>query len=109
MNNVGGGAFRPHATTKVPNLYLAGDYCRSHIDLVSMEGAISTGLLAAEAVRKDAGLSNPVEMLVPPTYPDWLVRLGRIALIPVAGLAYLGARITTASRDEFVPEYNVRP
>jgi uncharacterized protein with NAD-binding domain and iron-sulfur cluster len=108
MNNVGGWAFRPHASTKVPNLYLAGDYCRSHIDLVSMEGAISTGLLAAEAVRKDAGLSNPVEMLVPPTYPDWLVRLGRIALIPVAGLAYLGARITTASRDESVREHNVR-
>jgi uncharacterized protein with NAD-binding domain and iron-sulfur cluster len=92
MNNVGGWAFRPEAATKVPNLYLAGDYCRSHIDLVSMEGAISTGLLAAEAVRKDAGLPNPVEILVPPTYPDWLVRLGKIALIPVAALAYLGAR-----------------
>ena len=29
MNNVGGWAFRPSASTKVPNLYLAGDYCRS--------------------------------------------------------------------------------
>jgi phytoene dehydrogenase-like protein len=92
MNNVGGWAFRPEASTNVPNLYLAGDYCRSHIDLVSMEGAISTGLLAAEAVRKDEGLPSPVEILVPPTYPDWLIRVGKIALIPVAMLAYLGAR-----------------
>jgi uncharacterized protein with NAD-binding domain and iron-sulfur cluster len=92
MNNVGGWASRPEASTKVPNLYLAGDYCRSHIDLVSMEGAISTGLLAAEAVRKDAGLPDPVEVLVPPAYPDWLVRLGKIALVPAAALAYLGAR-----------------
>jgi hypothetical protein len=92
MNNVGGWAFRPEASTNVPNLYLAGDYCRSHIDLVSMEGAISTGLLAAEAVRKDEGLPDPVEILMPPTYPDWLIRIGKIALIPVAALAYLGAR-----------------
>jgi uncharacterized protein with NAD-binding domain and iron-sulfur cluster len=92
MNSVGVWAYRPEASTKVPNLYLAGDYCRSHIDMISMEGAISTGLLAAEAVRKDARLPDPVQILIPPTYPDWLVRLGKVALIPIVALAYLGAR-----------------
>ncbi len=48
MNDVGAWAFRPDARTQVGNLYLAGDYCRSHVDLVSMEGAITTGLRAAD-------------------------------------------------------------
>jgi hypothetical protein len=63
MNNVGGWTFRPIAKTQIRNLYLAGDFTRSHIDLVSMEGAISTGLAAAEAVRKDLSLTPAVESL----------------------------------------------
>ncbi|MBM3795441.1 MAG: FAD-binding protein [Acidobacteria bacterium] len=59
MNEVGAWQSRPGAKTELPNLYLAGDCCRNHIDLVSMEGAVSAGLLAAEAVRKDAGSSRP--------------------------------------------------
>src|SRR5439155_23803482 len=61
MNDVGGWAYRPDAKTQLKNLYLAGDFARSHIDLVSMEGAISTGLRAAEAIRRDLSLSPPVE------------------------------------------------
>ena len=100
MNNVGAWAFRPTATTAIPNLFLAGDYCRSHIDLVSMEGAISTGLLAAEAVRAAAGLPRPVQVLVPPTYPDWLLRLGSFALIPAIIPVYLAARFQAWRRRD---------
>jgi len=62
MNDVGIWHFRPEALPErgddehrieLTNLYLAGDYCRSHVDLVSMEGAVTTGLKAAEAVRRD--------------------------------------------------------
>ena len=49
MNDVGVWANRPDAATSLPNLYLAGDYCRSAIDLVSMEGAVSTGLLGGRS------------------------------------------------------------
>ena len=93
MNNVGGWAFRPEAATNVPNLYLAGDYCRSHIDLVSMEGAITTGLLAAKAICERDAHPNPVEILVPPTYPDWVARIGKFALLPLVGFAYVAARL----------------
>jgi len=91
MNNVGGWSFRPEAATQVPNLFLAGDYCRSHIDLVCMEGALSTGYRAAEALRSAVGLTSPVEVLQPKVYPPWLMVLGRFALLPLAAAAKLRA------------------
>jgi uncharacterized protein with NAD-binding domain and iron-sulfur cluster len=63
MNDVGIWHYRPEVLPDeddddprhqrdLENLFLAGDYCRSHVDLVSMEGAFTTGLKAAEAVRQ---------------------------------------------------------
>jgi hypothetical protein len=89
MNEVGVWAFRPSATTEIANLYLAGDYCRSHVDLVSMEGAITNGLLAAEAVRKRHRIGRPVENLIPKVYPRFLMVLGKLSLLPLAALAKL--------------------
>jgi uncharacterized protein with NAD-binding domain and iron-sulfur cluster len=91
MNDVGKWSYRSNGRTQLPNLYLAGDFARSAIDLVSMEGAISTGLRAADHIRKDLGLSPPVDVLVPPTYPEWLLALGRVALLPLAALARVWA------------------
>ena len=58
MNDVGIWHFRPAAATGLSNLFVAGDYCRSWVDLVSMEGAITTGLLAATELRRQSGLSS---------------------------------------------------
>jgi hypothetical protein len=44
--------------TTISNLYLAGDYCRSQIDVASLEGAMHTGIWAAHALslaRRAAG------------------------------------------------------
>jgi uncharacterized protein with NAD-binding domain and iron-sulfur cluster len=84
MNNTGAWQFRPAARTQITNLYVAGDYCRSHIDLVCMEGAVSTGLLAAEALRSDLNLSPPIPLLLPAEYPRWLLVLGKVVLLPIA-------------------------
>jgi len=94
MNNVGGWAFRPEAKTAVSNLYLCGDYCRSAIDLVCMEGAVSTGLRAAEAIRGDLRVGDPIAVLKPFEYPTALLVLGRYALLPVAALAKLAALVS---------------
>ncbi|MGA7218418.1 MAG: FAD-dependent oxidoreductase [Candidatus Sulfotelmatobacter sp.] len=93
MNDVGAWQFRLDARTQLKNLFVAGDHCRSHVDLVSMEGAVTTGLLAAEALRKDAGIEPAVEILIPKTYPAILMLLGKWALLPAAGLAKLTALV----------------
>ena len=94
MNDVGAWAFRPTESDQerlrrtvgkhLPNLYLAGDYCRSPVDLVSMEDALSTGLIAAEAIRKDLGLAEPVTILEPRRSPAWIWCLVKAVTWPSA-------------------------
>ncbi|MBT9555815.1 MAG: FAD-dependent oxidoreductase [Myxococcales bacterium] len=50
VNLVGGWALRPEAWTSVSNLFLAGDYVRTHTDFASMEGACEAGRRAALAI-----------------------------------------------------------
>ncbi len=49
---------------EVPNLHLAGDFCRSRIDVVSVEAALVTGITAARAIcpRVEKAL-DPFEVL----------------------------------------------
>ena len=55
-------AIRPGAETKFPNLFLAGDWTRSGWP-ATMEGAVRSGYLAAEAVARAAG--QPQRFLCP--------------------------------------------
>jgi zeta-carotene desaturase len=50
-------AHRPVNETKIPNLFLAGDWTRSGWP-ATMEGAVRSGYLAAEAVTRAAGASK---------------------------------------------------
>ena len=52
---------RPGAATTTPNLFLAGDWTRSGWP-ATMEGAVRSGYLAAEAVTAAAGV--PARFLV---------------------------------------------
>lgn len=55
VNTVGSWEDRPEARTRVPNLFLAGDFVRTNIDLATMEGANETGRKAANAILASAG------------------------------------------------------
>jgi zeta-carotene desaturase len=57
----GAEALRPSAETSVPNVFLAGDWTRSGWP-ATMEGAVRSGYLAAEAVARAAGA--PAKFLV---------------------------------------------
>ncbi|MFI6053147.1 FAD-dependent oxidoreductase [Streptomyces violascens] len=50
---------RPSAATKIPNFFLAGDYVAVPIDLATMEGANTSGRLAANALLDRVGSTAP--------------------------------------------------
>jgi len=57
INTVNSWDLRPEARTEIPNLFLAGDYVRTDIDLATMEGANESGRAATNAIL-DASDSN---------------------------------------------------
>jgi uncharacterized protein with NAD-binding domain and iron-sulfur cluster len=68
INTPGSWDDRPEAATAVPNLFLAGDYARSTMNVATMESACETGRLAAAAMLRAARSSaEPVKV-----YERWL-------------------------------------
>lgn len=57
INTAGSWDLRPTARTDIPNLFLAGDYVRTNVDLATMEGANESGRAAANALLDAAGSS----------------------------------------------------
>jgi len=58
----GSEALRPTAQSGLPNVILAGDWTRTGWP-ATMEGAVRSGYLAAEAVARSAG--SPARFLLP--------------------------------------------
>jgi len=105
MNTVGSWRYRPETRTddpeheeywvhtRIENLYVAGDYCRSSIDLVCLEGAVTTGISAARAVATRCGIREKVkEPLVPPEVSAQECRAAKAALAPWLALATKGKK-----------------
>lgn len=92
-NTAGAWPRRPSATTKATNIFVAGDYCKSDIDLTCMEGAVSTGLLAAEAIRSRTGVGEPIKVLVPKVRPRWIILILKWLGLPLAGVLSLITRL----------------
>jgi|RhiMethySRZTD1v2_1073278.scaffolds.fasta_scaffold00684_8 hypothetical protein len=82
-NEVGSWEFRPETTCQIPNLFIAGDYCKTPVDVVTIEGAVVSGLLAAEAVRKRAAVGDPIRIIAPDVYPE-----PALAALKLAGMPY---------------------
>jgi uncharacterized protein with NAD-binding domain and iron-sulfur cluster len=72
VNTVGSWDRRPKPRTKIPNLFLAGDYVQTDIDLATMEGANESGRAAVNALLDASGSkADPVKMFKlydPPEY-----------------------------------------
>jgi uncharacterized protein with NAD-binding domain and iron-sulfur cluster len=72
VNTVGTWEKRPSARTKVKNLFLAGDYVQTNVDLATMEGANESGRAAVNALLDAAGSKKPpvrmFELYDPPEF-----------------------------------------
>jgi hypothetical protein len=84
INEVGSWKWRPETRTKVRNLFLAGDFCKNLIDVVCLEGAVVSGLQAAECVRRQYGLGAPIKIVSPKKYPYSYFWLLKVLLAPYA-------------------------
>ncbi|HEU5029900.1 MAG TPA: FAD-dependent oxidoreductase [Spirillospora sp.] len=63
VNTVGSWEKRPEARTRIPNLFMAGDYVRTNVDLATMEGANESGRAAVNALLDASGSpADRVEM-----------------------------------------------
>lgn len=86
LNTTSSWHYRPDGRTRVANLFVAGDYCRSQADLTSMEGAVDSGIQTARHVLRDLG--RDWESVVPRRFeepPFWLIRLVKTLLWVVVG------------------------
>jgi uncharacterized protein with NAD-binding domain and iron-sulfur cluster len=55
INTVDSWKVRPTARTGIGNLFMAGDFCRTNVDLATMEGANESGRQAANAILAESG------------------------------------------------------
>ncbi|MCH9670933.1 MAG: FAD-dependent oxidoreductase [Gammaproteobacteria bacterium] len=83
LNEVGTWEWRPEATTTIQNLFIAGDYCKTEADIVSLESAVESAIVAAQAAcaslpgaQKFQTIEAPRELKTPDF--DQLLGLRRI-------------------------------
>jgi hypothetical protein len=89
VNQVGSWSSRPQTSGRIPNLFLAGDFCQTFIDVVTVEAAVVSGLQAAEAVRAKAGRGEPIRIVQPEFHPESLM-----AVLALMGSPYAyGAKL----------------
>lgn len=92
LNEPGSWQYRPGATTAIPNLYLAGVFCRTFVDVATVEGAVVSGLRAAEEIRRKAGIGAAIQVIEPDYYPQPVFAALKALWAPYAYAAKAWAR-----------------
>ena len=101
VNQVGSWDSRPTATCDIPNLFLAGDFCQTCVDVVTVEGAVVSGLLAAEALRRRCGIGTAIDIVEPDSYPAILPMMLAAAMRPAAFAAKAVSMADSMMRGQF--------
>jgi predicted NAD/FAD-dependent oxidoreductase len=101
VNQVGSWEYRPKTTCAIPNLFIAGDFCQNVADVVTIEGAVLSGLNAAQAVCNRHRVGAPLTIIEPDSYPTPVLAALATATAP---LAY-AARAVSLADDVFRRTY----
>jgi len=76
INTVGSWANRPRPFCAIDNLFLAGDYVKNPVDLACMEGAVASGIEAAQVITKRSyERLNPADAEPEPRLTTWTRKL----------------------------------
>jgi len=96
LNTVGSWKFRPSPRTRIDNRFTAGDYCKTEVDLTTMESAAASGLAAAREVLRSHGVADVDTRVVvqPRRRPDRkLILLLKYMFAPLVPLLSAGPRL----------------
>jgi hypothetical protein len=103
INTAGSWPDRPHPSSRIENLFFAGDWVKNRVDLACMEGAMSAAHQCAHEIGERwkawNGITVPPGPLVAPRYPPWLVRLAVVLMAPVVAFVYAWAVIAPDPPD----------
>jgi hypothetical protein len=108
INEVGSWDFRPQTTCAIPNLFIAGDYCQTPIDVVTVEGAVVSGLMAAESIRRRRNVGDPIEILIPRSTSEATMAGLKVAAAPFAYAAKAASDLYETFKTgyrEIFPDY----
>lgn len=112
IDDVGSWEWRPVASyPALPRVAFAGDYCRTDVDMATVEAAVESGLLAAQAVQlTDAAggplRGSPIGCIDHQVYGNSTLLAAKLALLPLAYGATAWSAISDATTS-FDPRSDV--
>jgi|TARA_Y100000310_G_scaffold242924_1_gene247183 hypothetical protein len=85
INEVGSPAWSPQASyCELPNVFFAGDFCRNDVSMATIEGAVLSGLEAAQAVWCQKRLGPPIDIAELDKPCESTLLAWKLALAPTA-------------------------
>jgi predicted NAD/FAD-binding protein len=100
LNDVDSDKWRPRAQIQnVKNVFFAGDYCHTDVDMATVEAAVQSGVLAAQALQAAAGVGHPIELQPHDIYTSNALLLGKLTLLPAAFVAAVTATYEDSCED----------
>jgi hypothetical protein len=100
LNDADSAGWRPFARVdKLKNVFFAGDYCRTDVDMATVEAAVQSGVLAAQALQVADQGSSPVVLQPHRIYATSPLLLVKLLASPLAFLIALSETFEEAGRD----------
>lgn len=116
INDIGSWQWRPTTShPETPNLFLAGDFCKTDVDMATVEAAVESGLMAARALQaEDASRTGrmrgaPVTIDKHQVYSDAAFQAAKLALLPLAYAATAWSALTPDKRQRPLPKDAYEP